>query len=85
MPAASAAARVDNEDMERVALLTIVSRGQMKSMSAGQLRRLEELVSKKDYSHDRKAEKSKKKLLAKINVRMYEIAEEQGSGPEEQK
>lgn len=62
--------------MERVALLTLISQGKMKSMSAAQLKRLEELVSKKDYSHDRKAEKSKKKLLTKINVRMYEMAEE---------
>ena len=64
-----------NEDMERVALLTLISRGEIKKMSAGQLKRLEELVSKKDYSHDRKAEKSKKKLLAKINARMYELEE----------
>lgn len=64
-----------NEDMERVALLTLVSRGEIKEMSAEQLKRLEELVSKKDYSHDRKAEKSKKKLLAKINARMYELEE----------
>ena len=62
--------------MERVALLTLVSRGEIKKMSAGQLRRLEELVSRKDYSHDRKAEKSKKKLLAKINARMYELEED---------
>lgn len=62
--------------MERVALLTLISDGQMKSMSISQLKRLEELISKKDYSHDRKAEKSKKKLLTKINVRMYELAEE---------
>ena len=61
--------------MERVALLTLVSRGEIKEMSAEQLKRLEELVSKKDYSHDRKAEKSKKKLLAKINARMYELEE----------
>ena len=62
--------------MERVALLTLISSGQMKSMNVDQLKRLEELVSKKDYSHDRKAEKSKKKLLTKINVRMYELGEE---------
>ncbi len=62
--------------MERVALLTLVSRGEIKKMSAGQLRRLEELVSRKDYGHDRKAEKSKKKLLAKINARMYELGED---------
>jgi len=40
-----------------------------------QLKRLEELVEKKDYSHDKKAHKSKVKLLKKINVRIYEITE----------
>ena len=60
--------------MERVALLRLVSGGRMKELSSDQLRRLEELVSKKDYG--RKAEKSKKKLLAKINARMYELEEE---------
>ena len=69
---------VDYEDMERVALLRLVSGGRMKELSAEQLRRLEELVSKKDYGHDRKAVKSKKKLLAKINARMYEL--EEGTG-----
>ena len=64
-----------NEDIERVTLLALVSRGDIKERSMDQLRRLEELVSKKDYSHDRKAEKSKKKLLAKINARMYEMEE----------
>ena len=63
---------MDDEDIERVTLLKLVSDGQIGRMSAAQLRRLEELVSKKDYSHDRKAQKSKKKLLAKINSRMYE-------------
>ena len=63
---------MDDEDIERVTLLKLVSDGQIGKMSAAQLRRLEELVSKKDYSHDRKAQKSKKKLLAKINSRMYE-------------
>lgn len=64
-----------HEDVERVTLLTLVSRGEIKKLDMAQLRRLEELVSKKDYSHDRKAEKSKKKLLAKINTRIYELEE----------
>ena len=47
-------------------------------MSITQLKRLQELVEKKDYSHDKKAHKSKVKLLAKINVRIYELEEGKG-------
>ena len=48
-------------------------------MSITQLKRLQELVEKKDYSHDKKAHKSKVKLLAKINVRIYELEEGKGT------
>jgi hypothetical protein len=40
-------------------------------LSLKQLIRLQELVEKKDYSHDRKANRSKKKLLTQINVEIY--------------
>lgn len=63
------------EDVERVTLLKIVSERSLKALDRGQLKRLEELVQKKDYSHSKKAHKSKMRLLAKINVRIYEIEE----------
>lgn len=65
------------EDVERVGLLRIVSssRHGLKQLSREQLMRLQELVEKKDYSHSKKAHKSKMKLLAKINVRIYELEE----------
>ncbi len=67
--------KISSEDIERVTLLKIVSDGSLKALNYDQLRRLEALVQKKDYSHDKKAHKSKVKLLAKINVRIYELQE----------
>ncbi|MGY5142716.1 MAG: hypothetical protein ACW9WZ_06700 [Nitrosopumilus sp.] len=69
--------KVTDEDMERVKLLQLVSssKDEFKKLSLEQLKRLQELVEKKDYSHDKKAHKSKVKLLGKINVRIYEITE----------
>ena len=68
------------EDRERIALLRLVtnSRHEFNKLSVTQLTRLQELVEKKDYSHDKKAHKSKVKLLGKINVRIYELTEGKG-------
>jgi hypothetical protein len=68
------------EDRERITLLQRVSnsKSEFKKLSVQQLKRLQELVEKKDYSHDKKAHKSKVKLLAKINVRIYELEEGKG-------
>jgi len=69
--------QISNEDRERVKLLRLVSdsKNEFKKLYLEQLKRLEKLVKKKDYSHDKKAHKSKMKLLGKINVRIYEITE----------
>jgi hypothetical protein len=68
------------EDRERISLLQIVSssKNEFKKLSLVQLKRLQELVEKKDYSHNKKAHKSKVKLLGKINVRIYELEEGKG-------
>jgi len=68
---------ISNEDRERVKLLRLVSdsKNEFKKLSLEQLKRLEKLVEKKDYSHNKKAHKSKVKLLGKINVRIYELTE----------
>ncbi len=73
-------AEITNEDRERVKLLRLItsSKNEFKNLSLMQLKRLEELVEKKDYSHDKKAHKSKMKLLKKINVRIYELTEGRG-------
>lgn len=73
-------AEITDEDKERIKLLTQVSssKNEFKKMTVAQLKRLQELVEKKDYSHDKKAHKSKVKLLGKINVRIYELEEGKG-------
>jgi len=63
------------DDLERVKLLDIVSKKGLKELTIAQLKRLQILVEKKDYSHSKKAHKSKMKLLAKINVAIYETEE----------
>ena len=71
---------ITDEDKERVELLRLVSssKNEFKNLTLEQLKRLQELIEKKDYSHDKKAHKSKVKLLGKINVRIYEITEGRG-------
>jgi len=69
--------KITPEDRERVALLRLItnSKQEFNKLSVVQLKRLEKLVEKKDYSHNKKAHKSKLKLLGKINVRLYELEE----------
>ncbi len=66
---------ISPEDLERVKLLDTVSKKGLKELTIAQLKRLQILVEKKDYSHNKKAHKSKMKLLAKINVAIYETEE----------
>ena len=63
--------RLTDEDKERVKLLSEVEKSRLKNFSLKQLIRLQELLEKKDYSHEKKANKSKKKLLSQINVEIY--------------
>jgi len=63
--------RLTEDDKERIKLLEEVSKKQVKNLSLEQLIRLQELVEKKDYSNEKKANKSKKKLLTQINVEIY--------------
>ncbi len=71
---------ITKDDRERVKLLRLItsSKNEFKKLSLEQLSRLQELVEKKDYSHYKKAHKSKMKLLGKINVRIYELTEGRG-------
>jgi len=63
--------RLTDDDKERIKLLEEVSKKQVKNLSLEQLIRLQELLEKKDYSNEKKANKSKKKLLNQINVEIY--------------
>ncbi len=71
---------ISDEDKERIELLTMISgsKHEFQKLTVPQLKRLQELVKRKDYSHDKKAHKSKVKLLGRINVRIYELEEGKG-------
>ena len=63
--------RITAEDKERVKLLREITKNKFKSISLEQLTRLQKLLEKKDYSNDKKADKSKTKLLKQINIEIY--------------
>ena len=63
--------RLTDDDKERIKLLEEVLKNKFKNFTLEQLIRLQELVEKKDYSNEKKANKSKKKLLTQINVEIY--------------
>jgi predicted NUDIX family phosphoesterase len=73
-------ADITSEDHERVKFLTLISssKNEFNKLSLEQLARLQELLEKKDYSHDKKADKTKTKFLKRINVRIYELTEGRG-------
>lgn len=62
---------IEDEDQERLILLEIVSKKGLRILTLEQLMRLQELVEKKDYGHNKKALKSKMKLLEKISYELY--------------
>ena len=60
------------DDFRRVELLNLVTKnGSFKNLSDDQLILLDNLLKKKDYSNEKKAEKSKQKLLKQINIEIY--------------
>ena len=60
--------KLTDEDKERINLLNEVQKNKFKNLTLEKLIRLQELVEKKDYSHEKKADKSKRKLLKDINI-----------------
>lgn len=70
---------MSNDDLERVALLeAVMSRG-IQALSIVELDRLHTLLEQKDYGNDAKAQKSKKKLLKKISIAIYDKDEKYGN------
>ena len=60
--------RLTAEDKERIKLLEEVSKNKFVNFSLEQLIRLQELVEKKDFGKEKKAQKSKRSLLKQINI-----------------
>ena len=63
--------KLTDEDKERINLLNEVQKNKFNNLTLEQLIRLQELVEKIDYSHEKKANKSKRKLLKEINIEIY--------------
>lgn len=63
--------KITDEDKERINLLNEIQKNKFNNLSLEQLIRLQELIEKKDYSHEKKANKSKTKLLKQINIEIY--------------
>ena len=60
------------DDMKRVELLNLITKkGGYKNLDLDQLVLLEKLLKEKDYGGEKKAEKSKQKLLKQINIEIY--------------
>lgn len=62
----------NSADLERLQLLDIVFTKGVNALSREELERLHDLIEKKDYSHNKKANKSKTKLLKKIGNAIYD-------------
>ena len=63
--------RLTPEDKERIKLLDEVAKNKFLNFSLEQLIRLQELIERKDYGNEKKAQKSKRNLLKQINVEIY--------------
>ena len=63
--------RITAEDKERIKLLEEISKNKFVNFSLEQLIRLQELIEKKDYGNEKKAQKSKRNLLKQINIEIY--------------
>lgn len=64
-----------DDDRRRIELLEIVSKKGIKVFGLADLKDLLLLIEKKDYSHNKKAQKSKIRLLAQINAAIYDLEE----------
>lgn len=67
-----------DDDIERIELLDIVSKKGLKVLTRLQLERLQILIKKKDYSNNKKAQRSKIKLLKQIGRAIYDSYEKDG-------
>ncbi|HEY8111221.1 MAG TPA: hypothetical protein VIG05_10195 [Candidatus Nitrosotenuis sp.] len=66
---------ITEDDRRRVELLDLVAKKGLKVLELEDLKRLLTLVENKDYSHNKKAQKSKVKLIAKIDAAIFDIEE----------
>lgn len=67
------------DDLERLQLLDTVYHRGINALTRQELERLHDLIEQKDYSHDKKAQRSKKKILKKIGNAIYDIDTKYGN------
>jgi hypothetical protein len=63
----------EKDNIERRRLLEIVSNKGIYALTRAELEHLHNLLELVDYSSNEKANRSKKKLLKKINIAIYEL------------
>ena len=65
-----------SDDIERRRLLEIIYKNGVYALTKSELERVHTLIELKSYGENRKANRSKKKLLKKINIAIYECSKE---------
>jgi hypothetical protein len=65
-----------SDDIERRRLLEIIYKNGVYALTRSELERLHTLIELKSYGENRKANRSKKKLLKRINIAIYECSYE---------
>ena len=63
-----------SDDTERRRLLEIIYKNGVYALTRSELERLHTLIELKSYGENRKANRSKKKLLKRINIAIYECS-----------
>jgi len=63
-----------SDDVERRRLLEIIYKNGVYVLTRSELERLHTLIELKSYGENRKANRSKKKLLKRINIAIYECS-----------
>jgi len=72
-PNSSFTSAQEKDNIERRRLLEIVSNKGIYALTRAELEHLHNLLEIVDYNSDEKANRSKKKLLKKINIAIYEL------------
>jgi hypothetical protein len=65
-----------SDDIERRRLLEIIYKKGVYALTRSELERLHTLIELKSYGENIKANRSKKKLLKRINIAIYECSHE---------
>jgi hypothetical protein len=65
-----------DDDIERRRLLEIISKNGVYALTRSELEQLHRLIQLKCYGENKKANRSKKKLLKEINIAIYESSDE---------